>query len=86
MKWLLKRVGVTMGSLSFSGAALARVVAGTEPMFADDSGKYFQSNDGTLIVARSSKASYDEAKATKLWEESAQLVRLQTNEQLAHLR
>lgn len=86
MKWLLKRVGVTMGSLSFSGAALARVVAGTEPMFADDSGKYFQSNDGTLIEARSSKASYDEAKATKLWEESAQLVQLQANEQPTHLR
>ena len=78
MKGLFRRLGVTMGSLSFSGAALARVVA--DPAFADGSGKYFQSKNGTLIEAQSSKMSYDEAKAAKLWKDAEQLVHLETSE------
>ena len=78
MKGLLRRLGVTMGSLSFSGAALARVVA--DPAFADGSGKYFQSKNGTLIEVQSSKMSYDEAKAAKLWKDAEQLVHLETSE------
>ena len=39
MKWLFKRLGVTMGSLGFSGASLARIVA--DPSFADGSGNTF---------------------------------------------
>ncbi len=83
MKWLFKKLGVTMGSLSFSGDALAKVLA--DPMFTNGSGKYFKSKNGTLIEARSSKVSYDEAKAAKLWKESEQLVHLQTNEQPTRL-
>jgi NAD(P)-dependent dehydrogenase (short-subunit alcohol dehydrogenase family) len=84
VKGLLQRLGVTMGSLNFSGDALAKVV--TDPRFADGSGKYFQSNNGTLIEARSSKASYDEAKAVKLWTDSEQLVHLQDHERPQRLR
>jgi len=78
VKGLLQRLGVTMGSLSFSGDALARMV--TDSRFADSSGKYFQSNNGALIEARSSKASYNKAKAAKLWMDSEHLVHLQDNE------
>ena len=77
LKWFLKRLGVTMGSLSFSGAALARVVA--DPSFANASGKYFQSKNGTFLEARSSKMSYDEQRALKLWTDSEQLVQLSDN-------
>jgi NAD(P)-dependent dehydrogenase (short-subunit alcohol dehydrogenase family) len=79
MKWVLKRLGVTMGSVSFSGAGLAKVVA--DPSFAHSSGKYIQSNSGSLIEARSSKMSYDGNRAHKLWADSKQLVKLQPNEE-----
>jgi len=84
MKWLFKTLGVTMGSLSFSGNALATVVA--DPKFANDSGHYVQSKNGTLIVAKSSKVSYDEAKAAKLWKDSEQLVHLLPDERPTRLR
>lgn len=83
-KWVLQRLGVTMGSLSFSGSALARLAA--DPSFADGSGKYFQSKNGSLIEARSSEASYDEGRAMKLWRDSEQLVHLQGKEAPALLR
>ena len=79
MKWLFKRLGVTMGSLDFSGVSLAKIVA--DPSFADGSGKYFQSHNGSLIKARSSKVSYDEKRAARLWEDSKLLVNLQMNEE-----
>ena len=64
MKWFLKKIGVTMGSLSFSGAALAALA--TDTAFAHASGKYLQSNNGRLSEVRSSKVSYDQTKAAKL--------------------
>lgn len=67
-KWLTKKIGITQGNLEFSGASLAKIAA--DPAFAEMSGKYLQSNDGILLVARSSKASYDEDTAKKLWEDS----------------
>ncbi len=84
MKGLLRRLGVTMGSLSFSGDALARVVA--DPTFMDASGKYLQSKNGTFLEARSSKMSYNEAKAAKLWRDSEQLVQLQADERPLRLQ
>ena len=77
-KWLFKTMGVTMGSLSFSSGALADVA--TSPRYADASGKYIQSRNGRLVEARSSKASYDEASARKLWTDSEALVRLAPEE------
>lgn len=84
MKRAFKYFGVTMGSVNFSGAALARIVS--DPAFAGGSGKYFQSNNGALIERRSSKTSYDERRAAKLWNDSKQLVNLQPNEESAWLR
>ncbi len=63
---------------------LARVVA--DPAFADGSGKYFQSHNGSLIETRSSKVSYDEKRAAKLWDDSKLLVKLQPNEEPTILR
>lgn len=84
MKWLMRRAGITMGSLDFSGKALAKVAA--DPAYATGSGKYFQSNDNRLIERRSSKLSYDEQRALKLWNDSKALVHLQPNEEPAQLR
>ncbi|MGI4831792.1 MAG: SDR family NAD(P)-dependent oxidoreductase [Janthinobacterium lividum] len=84
MKFVMKRAGVTQGSVGFSGEALARIAA--DPAYANGSGKYFQSNDGKLIETRSSKMSYDEQRAQKLWNDSKQLVRLQPSEEAPQLR
>jgi NAD(P)-dependent dehydrogenase (short-subunit alcohol dehydrogenase family) len=84
MKWVGKRIGVTQGTISFSGASLAQIAA--DPKYANGSGKYFQSNDGALSETRSSKMSYDEHRALKLWEDSKTLVRLQPNEESVQLR
>ena len=61
-------IGVTMGSVAFSGASLAKVAL--DRAYADAAGKYFQSNDGHLIERKSSRISYDEQRALgKLWNE-----------------
>ena len=78
MKWFFKKLGVTMGSLSFSGDSLARIAIDSQ--FTNATGQYFQSNNGSLMKAQSSKVSYDEQKAVKLWKDSAELVHLQPNE------
>jgi hypothetical protein len=78
VKWTLKKIGVTMGSLHFSGPALASIAL--DQRFATASGKYIQSNNGMLMETRSSKTSYDQAKAAKLWEDSERLVDLKAGE------
>ncbi|GGK00443.1 hypothetical protein GCM10007426_31920 [Alloalcanivorax dieselolei] len=77
-------IGVTQGRLDFSSEALAKVVASVE--FAGMSGKYLQSNEGVLQDTRSSKASYEEGSARKLWEDSSNLVGLHPSEVPASLR
>ena len=77
-EWLSRRMGVTVGSLEFSGASLARLAA--DPDYAGGSGKYFQSNDGKLSERRSSTLSYDEGKAVKLWKQMASLTHLRPEE------
>ena len=84
VKGLMKRMGVTQGSVSFSGASLAQIAF--DPIYANASGKYLQSNDGALNEARSSKMSYDEKRAAKLWNDSKTLVRLQPGEESVQLR
>jgi NAD(P)-dependent dehydrogenase (short-subunit alcohol dehydrogenase family) len=84
MKFVFRRIGITMGTISFSGAALAKIAA--DPAYSNGSGKYFQSNDGSLIEARSSKMSYDKNRAAKLWNDSKLLIHLQPNEEAAQLR
>ena len=84
LRWVFKSIGVTVGTVKFSGDALARIVA--DPAFANGSGKYFQSNDGSLSERRSSKMSYDEKRAAKLWDDSKLLVDLKPNEEPMQLR
>ena len=84
MKWVMKRMGVTQSTLAFSGASLARLAA--DPAYANGSGKYFQCNQGALSERRSSKLSYDEQRALKLWNESKTLVRLKPEEEAVPLR
>ena len=79
MKKITKRVGITQGSISFSGAALAKVA--TDPAYSNASGKYFQCKNGELRDTRSSKLSYDEQRAIKLWNDSVALVRVRPNEE-----
>ncbi|MBX5297516.1 SDR family NAD(P)-dependent oxidoreductase [Rhizobium sp. NLR15a] len=83
-KQFQKRLGITMGSMEFSGISLARL--GADPVFAGCSGKYLQSNDGHLIETRSSAMSYDEERALKLWNDSKLLVHLQPAEESTLLR
>ena len=78
MKWFLKSVGVTMGSLPFSGKSLADIAV--EPDFSEASGYYLQSRNGTLLKTQSSEVSYDEKLAAKLWQDSERLVALQASE------
>jgi NAD(P)-dependent dehydrogenase (short-subunit alcohol dehydrogenase family) len=84
MKWITKQAGITQGSIGFSGACLAKVAA--DPDYGNGSGKYFQSNNGALSETRSSKLSYDEQRAQKLWNDSKTLVRLQPGEESVLLR
>jgi NAD(P)-dependent dehydrogenase (short-subunit alcohol dehydrogenase family) len=79
MKWIMKRSGVTIGTVEFSGKSLALLAA--DSAYKNGSGKYFQSNDGQLIERRSSKLSYDEARALKLWTDTKDLIHLQPDEE-----
>jgi hypothetical protein len=78
MTWLSRRLGVTIGSLGFSGASLARLAA--DPAYAGSSGKYLQSSGGKLVETRSSALSYDENKAARLWAQMTALAGLQPAE------
>ena len=77
-KFVLRKLGVTMGQMPFSGEALGMLAA--DSAFATASGQYFHSKDGALSEARSSAASYDKGKAAKLWSDSEELVHLGANE------
>lgn len=76
--WIFKTLGVTMGAVPFSGKGLADLAIA--PAFARASGKYIQSRSGEIIEARSSKTSYDERTARKLWADSEALVGLKPEE------
>lgn len=84
MSWVMKKSGVTIGDIKFSGECLARVTADLE--YANGSGKYFQTNDGKLTERRSSKLSYDEQRALKLWKDTKTLIHIQPNEGSLKLR
>jgi len=82
-KRIMQRRGITMGSLEFSGASLARIA--TDPAFAESSGKYLQANSGVLSEATSARISYDEALAARLWDDSRRLAGLKREEECALL-
>jgi NAD(P)-dependent dehydrogenase (short-subunit alcohol dehydrogenase family) len=72
MHWLSRRLGITTGSVAFSGASLARIAA--DPAYAGGSGKYFQCNGGRLSETASSAMSYDQERAARLWTQMEALV------------
>ena len=78
MKWVMRRMGVTLSSAGFSGAALARLAV--DPAYGAGSGKYFQAADDRLSERRSSSVSYDAEAAAKLWHDSEALVYLRPEE------
>lgn len=78
MRALFKLIGVTPGDLAFSGSGLGRVAIDSE--FEAATGKYIQSTSGRLIETRSSKMSYDERLAARLWRDTARLVGLRADE------
>jgi NAD(P)-dependent dehydrogenase (short-subunit alcohol dehydrogenase family) len=84
MKWFSRRMGVTTSDLPFSGASLADLAV--DGAYADASGGYYQANDGRFRAVRSSRMSYDEARAAKLWDDSRRLVGLTDDEEPEQLR
>jgi NAD(P)-dependent dehydrogenase (short-subunit alcohol dehydrogenase family) len=77
-KFILRKLGMTMGEMPLSGEALS--IFGLDPMHGTSSGKYFHSKNGVLSETRSSTASYDKASAAKLWSDSEDLVGLVSSE------
>ena len=67
-------VGLNVNTVEASGRALARLV--TDPDLEDVSGKYFEGKK----EIRSSELSYDRENAAELWETSAELVGLGSEE------
>ena len=84
VKFLLRKLGMTMGQMPLSGEALG--ILAEDAAYAHRSGKYFHSKNGVLSETRSSLVSYEEQPAAKLWRDSEQLVRLTDNERPAVLR
>ncbi len=84
VKFLLRKLGMTMGQMPLSGEALGML--DEDAAYANSSGKYFHSKNGVLSEARSSVVSYEEERAVKLWSDSEQLVRLKDSERPATLR
>ena len=72
VRWLMKRMGLTLGDLVRSGRALADLA--TDPTIT--SGRYYQWKDGVLSQRRSAKMSYDEDLARTLWRDSRTLAHL----------
>ncbi len=73
-KSILRKLGMTMGQMPFSGEAPAMLAA--DPALKGHSGRYFQSKDGRLGVARSSIISNAPVVAARLWAGSEELCAL----------
>jgi NAD(P)-dependent dehydrogenase (short-subunit alcohol dehydrogenase family) len=72
MKFVLRKLGMTMGQMPLSGEALGMLAMDAD--YVDGAGKYFHSKNGVLSEARSSDVSYQEGTAGKLWSDSERLV------------
>ena len=78
VKFILRKLGMTMGQMPLSGEALAML--DEDAAYAGSSGKYFHSKNGVLSETRSSVVSYQQATAAKLWSDCEQLVQLMDSE------
>lgn len=83
LQWVIKRNGITTSTADFSGESLAKVAI--DPAYATSSGKYFQCNVGQLSERRSSKLSYDENRAAKLWQDTQKLIHIKADETILSL-
>ena len=83
VRWLSRTRAMGWGMRRI-GASLARLAA--DPAFANASGRYLQANNGVLTERRSSATSYDQARASRLWDDSKTLVGLRPDEEPARLR
>lgn len=84
MKSLMRRMGITVGDLKLSGISLADLAV--SPAYASVSGRYFQWKNGSLNDTRSSKMSYDQPRAEKLWKDAVQLAGLTAEEEPNRLK
>lgn len=77
---LIRLAGIHANTVTASGKSLARLV--TDPTLANVSGKYFAG----YKQQASSQESYDEQKASELWDGSAELVKLTPAETILRLK
>lgn len=82
VRWLMKRMGVTIGDLVQSGRALADLAVSDNVL----SGRYFQWKDGSVGERRSAAMTYDQELAQALWRDSKKLVDLRPDEAPARLK
>ena len=78
VKFILRKLGMTMGQMPLSGEALAMLAE--DAAYANISGRYYHSKNGVLSETRSSVVSYEENAAVKLWSDSEHLVQLANSE------
>ena len=84
VKFILRKLGMTMGQMPLSGEALAMLAE--DAAYAGSSGKYYHSKNGVLSETRSSAVSYEENAAVKLWSDSEHLVQLANSERPCTLK
>lgn len=82
VRWLMRRMGLTLGDLHQSGLALAEIA--TSDTFS--SGHYYQWKDGHVHERRSAEMSYDDGLARALWRDSESLAELDLDEKPARLK
>ncbi|PCC67119.1 NAD(P)-dependent dehydrogenase, short-chain alcohol dehydrogenase family [Nannocystis exedens] len=82
VRWLMKRVGLTLGDLVQSGRALAHLAVSSDVL----SGRYYQWKDGALHERRSADLTYDQMLAEALWRDSRTLVQLSPEEEPERLK
>jgi NAD(P)-dependent dehydrogenase (short-subunit alcohol dehydrogenase family) len=76
-RWLMRRVGLTLGDLVKSGHALADLAIGEN----FESGRYYQWTEGLLRERRSAAMSYDVELAQALWRDSKKLAGVSPDEE-----
>lgn len=82
VRWLMRRMGLTLGDLVQSGHALADLATGKD----FGSGRYYQWKDGVLGERRSAAMSYDEELALALWRDSKNLAGVNPDEEPGRLK
>lgn len=82
IKWLMRRMGVTIGDLVLSGRSLADLAISKNVV----SGRYYQWKDGTHNERRSAKMTYDQELAETLLRDTKKLVDLSPGEEPIRLK